>query len=156
MPESARIARQMLQAFDADAWHGDSVSQVIASVTATVANARPIAQAHTIGEIVLHLIATQRILLRRLDGDATAKDMAPEEDWPTMADPSEVAWQAAVAELTSNDRSFRERVAAFPEDRLDLPLIPGGSSAYNNFHGYVQHNLYHLGQIALLSKAHGV
>jgi hypothetical protein len=31
--------------------------------------------------------------------------------------------------------------------------MPEGTSAYNNFHGDVQHNAYHAGQINLLKKA---
>ena len=34
--------------------------------------------------------------------------------------------------------------------------VPGGSSAYNNFHGHVQHLLYHAAQMSLLRKAGAV
>jgi hypothetical protein len=37
--------------------------------------------------------------------------------------------------------------------RLDEPILPGHSSVYVSLHGLVQHNLYHGGQIAILSKA---
>ena len=44
-------------------------------------------------------------------------------------------------------------VAAFDPARLDSPLGPGGHSAYLQFHGVVQHDLWHAGQIAALRKA---
>jgi hypothetical protein len=37
---------------------------------------------------------------------------------------------------------------------LDDRLTAEGSSAYNSFHGCVQHNAYHAGQITMLKKAH--
>jgi hypothetical protein len=56
--------------------------------------------------------------------------------------------------LTHQEHELRDAVAAFPEDRLDEKLMASGtSSAYANFHGHIQHNLYHAGQIALLKKA---
>lgn len=152
--ETGRIRRQMEQAFDGGAWHGPSVREILAGVDAGVAIARPVPGAHSIWEIVLHLVATQRVLLRRLDGDAAATDLPHAEKWPAVAEPGETGWRDTLDRLVAGDRALRDRVAAFPPDRLDEPLIPGGSSAYNNFHGYVQHNLYHAAQVGLLKKMH--
>jgi hypothetical protein len=43
-------------------------------------------------------------------------------------------------------------VEGFDEGRLDRPLAPGGGTGYVQFHGAVQHDLYHAGQIAVLRK----
>jgi hypothetical protein len=153
MTETRRICQQMRQAFEGEAWHGPSVTEILRGVDAPVARAKPIAGAHSIWEIVLHLVATQGVLLRRLDGDVTATNLAPAQDWPAVPEGGEGAWQATLGELADGERRLRERVERFPEGQLDQPLIPGGSSAYNNFHGYVQHNLYHAAQIGLLKKA---
>lgn len=150
--ETARIRRQLEQAFDGGAWHGPSVREILAGMDARVASVRPVPGAHSIWEIVLHLVATQRVLLRRLDGDAEAIDLPHAEEWPPVADPSEAGWRETHERLVAGETALRERIAGFPPDRLDEPLIPGGSSAYNNFHGYVQHNLYHAAQIGLLKK----
>ena len=150
--ETARISRQLQQAFDGEAWHGPSVCEILDGVDANMATAKPVPGAHSIWEIVLHLIATQRILLRRLEGDASAMNLPPSEEWPTATDFSEIAWRDTVAQLRAGNYALRDRIAAFPPDQLDEPLIPGGSSAYDNFHGYVQHNLYHAAQIGLIKK----
>jgi uncharacterized damage-inducible protein DinB len=150
--ETARISNQLKQAFEGGAWHGPSVREILAGVDARVAAARPVPGAHTIWEIVGHLVATQRMLLRRLQGDATASDLPAAEEWPPAAETGEEAWRELMLRLESGDSALRNRIEAFPEGRLDEPLIPGGSSAYNNFHGYLQHNLYHAAQIGLLRK----
>ncbi len=150
MNEIHRICKQMDQAFQGGAWHGPSLLEVLNGVDATVAAAKPLPEAHSIWEIVLHLTATQKLLLRRIHHDPT--ELTPDEDWPPVPDPTEQAWRATVDMLKHGEEKLRQAISRFPDDRLDEPLIEGGSSAYNNFHGHVQHNLYHAAQIGLIRK----
>jgi uncharacterized damage-inducible protein DinB len=149
MREAERISTQMKQAFWGDAWHGQSVTEVLENVDSKKAFAKPVTTGHSIWEIVLHLKATQDVLVNRIQG--VAKELTVEEDWPPVSANSEADWKFDVSRLVKGDEELREKVANFPDDLLDVPLVNGGSSAYNNFHGYVQHTLYHLAQIGLLS-----
>jgi uncharacterized damage-inducible protein DinB len=149
--EIERITDQARKTFVGDAWHGPSVLEVLVDVDAQVAISHPIPGAHSIWELVLHLIATQAVLLRRIHGETAGLD--PTEFWPSVPPASESAWAETVERLKRQDVELRQAIDAFPEDRLDARLTAEGSSAYNNFHGYVQHNAYHAGQIALLRKA---
>ncbi len=153
MSEVERLTDQMRRAFEGDAWHGPSVLEVLDSVDAALAVARPLPQAHSIWDIVLHLIGTQRLLLRRLDGDGSALELSPEEDWPPVARESAEAWSHTQRLFQDLERQVRDGVAALSDERLEEPLIPGGSSAYVTFHGHVQHTLYHAGQINLLKQS---
>jgi hypothetical protein len=153
--ETYRICQQLAQAFDGNAWHGPSVREILTDVDPRVAAAHPVPGAHSIWEIVLHLVSTQQVLLRRLDGDKSAINLPHAEEWPAVTEMDETGWRNTLEKLVAGDRVLRDRIAAFPPDQLDESLIPGGSSAYNNFHGYVQHNLYHAAQIGLLKKMQG-
>lgn len=150
MSEVDRIVDQMTRAFDGGAWHGPALSEILELVDAEAAGARPLRAAHNIWEIVLHLIGTQHLLLARLRG--IDKQLTPDDDWPPVGGTEKDDWARTVGELRNLDRRMRDAVAAFPVEKLDEPLVAGGSSAYLNLHGYVQHNLYHAGQIAILSK----
>ena len=55
--EAARIADQLRRAFEGEAWHGDSLFEILKSVSAEQAAARPIKNGHTIWELVLHIAA---------------------------------------------------------------------------------------------------
>jgi len=145
------IARQMRHAVEGDAWHGAALLEILADVHVATAMARPIRGTHTIWEIVLHLAGTQDLMLRRLRGDATA--LTDEEDWPPIIKASEEAWLATVDAFFAGEKHLREGVEALSAERLGDPLIADGTSAYNNLHGYVQHILYHAGQISLLKAA---
>src|SRR5262249_39471506 len=102
-------------------------------------------------ELVLHLVATQAVLLRRIRGETAG--LNPEEFWPAMPPMSDSAWAETLERLKQQDADMRQAILAFPEERLDARLTAEGSSAYNNFYGYVQHHAYHTGQIRLLKSA---
>ena len=72
MSEATRIADQLSRAFAGEAWHGDSLFEILEGVTAAQASARPIKNAHTIWELVLHIAAWDDAVLRRFGGVAVA------------------------------------------------------------------------------------
>ena len=76
----------------------------------------------------------------------------PAEFWQPVQDTSEGAWAEALGRLRAQEAELLRVVLEFPEGGLDARLTAEGSSAYNNFHGHVQHNAYHAGQIALLKR----
>lgn len=80
MTEASRIADQLNRAFSGDAWHGDSLLEVLEGVGADRAAARPVPDAHSIWELVLHITAWDRAVLRRFDG--TAVELADAENFP--------------------------------------------------------------------------
>jgi uncharacterized damage-inducible protein DinB len=154
MPEAARIADQLRRAFDGDAWHGDSVLEILQSVTPEQAAARPIPNAHTIWELVLHIAAWDGAVLRRIGGDAGT--LAEAENFPAVADASEIAWRSALAAARHVHEELVAAVANLPDSRLD-DIVPGKEGSHYTFYymlqGVVQHELYHAGQIALLKKS---
>ena len=151
MREVERISDQALKMFGGGAWHGPSVLEVLADVDATMAARHPIAGAHSIWELVLHLVATQAVLLRRIRGETAG--LHPEDFWPPVPPASETAWAQTVERLRQQEAELQQAISVFPEERLEARLTAEGSSAYNNFHGHVQHNAYHAGQISLLKRA---
>jgi len=155
MTEVERIVDQSRRAFDGEAWHGPSVVATLKKVTAKQAAARPIASAHSIWELALHIEAWEQACLRRLHGDPAL--LTDEEDWPAVTDTSDVAWQRTRQELANNHQQLLEAIAAVDESRLDQRMNADsgaeGSSVYVTLHGVIQHNLYHAGQIAILLKA---
>jgi len=73
MSEAARIADQLRRAFDGEAWHGDSVFEILQGIRAAQAAARPIKNGHTIWELLLHIAAWDGAVLRRMGGVADVR-----------------------------------------------------------------------------------
>lgn len=153
MSESARIADQLRRAFDGEAWHGDSVLEILKNVTPQQAARHSLKGAHSIWELVLHIAAWDGAVLRRMSGAAVA--LSDAENFPAVSDHSQTAWDAAVAKLRRVHEELVAAVVAFPDAKL-YTLVPGKEGAHYTFyymlHGVVQHELYHAGQIALLKK----
>ncbi len=154
MSETARLADQIRRAFDGEAWHGDSVLEILNGVDAKMAAARPIKNAHSIWELVLHIAAWDSAILKRIGG-ATV-ELRDEQNFPPAKDTSEAAWRKAIEHAKHTHSELVKAVAAFPDSRL-LERVPGKTESYHDFFytfsGIVQHELYHAGQIALLKKA---
>ncbi len=151
MREAERIADQFRRAHEGDAWHGPSLKELLQDVTAGEASARPVAGAHSIVELVLHIAAWERVARRRLEGDAAQIYNTP-EDWPA-GDVSEEAWREALKTLVEENEKLRASILPLDDAKLDEPIYEGMSSIYVTLQGVVQHSLYHAGQIAVLKKA---
>ena len=150
--EVLRLEDQLRRILEGEAWHGPAVLELLSGVSAAQAASHPVAGAHSIWELVLHLATDYDLILRRLAGDG--RPLTAGEDWPACPEPTEEHWRQTVRELESKNRKLREAVRDFPAERLDDPLVAEPShSAYAQFIGVTQHNLYHAGQIALLKRA---
>ena len=148
----ATILQQFDSAWSGEAWHGPALQELLNGVTAAAASARPIPQAHTIWELVLHIRAWEVAVRRRLGGEDVELD--GEEDFP-IAGAGDSAWQQALAALASGHQQLRGVIASLSETSLDA-IVPGKTHSVSfMLHGVIQHNLYHAGQIALLKKALG-
>jgi len=154
MSQTSLLADQIRRAFDGEAWHGDSLNELLKGVTAKTAAARPIKNAHTIWELLLHIAAWDDAVIRRIHGKAFMPTDA--ENFPAVTDTSEAAWQRTIENVRRKHYELVEAVAAFPDLRLG-EKVPGKEPGYYNFYymlsGIVQHELYHAGQIALLKKS---
>lgn len=153
MTETERILDQLKRAYEGDAWHGPAVKHVLDGITAAQAHARPLANAHSIYELVRHIAVWEDVGRRRLEGDPANVEISSPEDWPPPDDTSEPAWEQAKAAVDRGHLALVEAIKRVPESRLDEPILPGKSSVYVTLHGVIQHDLYHAGQIAMLKKA---
>lgn len=144
------LADQIGRAFWGESWHGPSVREVLAGVSADDAMAHPIPGAHSIWEIVLHMTGGYHLVLRRVRGERA--QLSPAEAWPPVAESSAEAWRESQRTLEQLNEQLQSAVRAFPAERLSQEL---GSEypAYVQFLGAPQHDLYHAGQIVLLKKA---
>ncbi|PJJ54710.1 DinB family protein [Hymenobacter chitinivorans] len=158
--ETSRMYDQLTRAFDGNAWSGPSLLATLQHLTASQAAARPIVQAHSIWEIVLHLTTWIQTVQQRVESRRVTP-VTPAQDWPaqpTVLD--EELWEATRRELQAAHAQLLELVASLAESDLEMPVgeepdvEPGPAhSVYVLLHGLAQHNLYHAGQIALLRKA---
>ena len=151
MSEVKRVVEELRCAFDGEAWHGPALIEILDGVDAKTAANRPIATAHTIWELVLHIAGWERVVTRRLYGEKLS--LSDDENFGHITDFSAAAWNGAVAQLRSTHSELVKTVTSLGEERLK-DQVPG--KPYDiafMLHGAAQHAAYHGGQIALLKRA---
>jgi uncharacterized damage-inducible protein DinB len=160
--ERPRLADQLRRMHAGQAWHGPSLKEALDGVTAAMAIAQALPNAHTIYALVHHCTAWANEVYHRLHGRSPRQ---PEEgDFPAPVRAlSEVEWAQALAKLdTAHARLIEATLSLDPAllDRRagdeDSPSLGTGHTYYGMLHGLVQHDAYHAGQIVLLKRAMGV
>lgn len=150
--EVKRIAGQLHASLAGPAWHGPSLLEILEGVTAVEARQHPVAAAHSMAEIVLHVTAWMSAAERRLAGESI--ELEGDADWPPVT--GSFDWSAAVQGLRDVAETLGVRIRTLSDaDLVTIRVRSYGHeySAYVLLHGVVQHNLYHAGQLALLKKA---
>jgi hypothetical protein len=150
MSQLQRILTHYDNVLNGDPWHGDPIYRILEGISAEQAAARPLADRHTIWEIVMHMTFWEGVVTKRLAG--LRAGLVEELNFPGMPNATEANWQQTLDEFRSSNRSFREALTNLDPARLDELTAAGKRTYYGEAHGIIEHHLYHLGQIALLKK----
>jgi uncharacterized damage-inducible protein DinB len=160
MSERERLVDLLRRVHDGDAWHGPSVMAALEGVDAAAARARPVAGAHSIWELALHIVAWRHEVEQRLAGKVPG--LPAEGDWPPVPDVDE-GWGGTAGLLEASHESIVSAVHALGDDAFDREVgderQPGLGARVTNavmLHGLVHHDAYHAGQITILKKGLGL
>jgi uncharacterized damage-inducible protein DinB len=150
MSEIQTIIDELKNIHDGDAWHGPSLKEILSGVSAEQAAAKPLADAHSIWELTLHVAAWEGVFMRRLAGQQMNE---PEEgDFPAVTDTSEEAWRRTLNRFDEEHRRVIEAAVTLTDERLS-EIVPGKDYTVEYMlRGLMRHHVYHAGQIALLKK----
>lgn len=151
MSEIELIADQLNRAFDGEAWHGPALVEILDKIDAKTGAAHPVAEAHSIWELVLHLTTWERVIVRRIQGEALMP--SDDENFPRVRQATDGAWREAIEMLQTTHADLVQRVSAMKEAQLNERVLGKDYDLRFMLSGAVQHAAYHGGQIALLKKA---
>ena len=144
------IIDELKSIHDGDAWHGPSLKEILSGVTAEQAAAKPLANAHSIWELTLHVAVWEGVFIRRLAG--LQVDEPEEGDFPAVTDTNEGEWRQTLTRFDERHSRLIEAVATLTEERL-REIVPGKDYTIEYMlRGLMRHHVYHAGQIALLKK----
>jgi uncharacterized damage-inducible protein DinB len=154
----ATLSRRLQEIWTGTPWYGDPSARILDGITADVAARRFLPGTHTIWEIVLHMTAWTEEVATRVRG--VGSKPPDRGDWPKMPEASPEAWAATLADLQQARRQLLAEIEATHEEDFHLhvksfkdPSTDTGASRAHTVTGLIEHDAYHLGQIALLKKA---
>lgn len=137
-----------------DPWHGPALLALVSDLTPAQAAARPIAGAHSIWELVLHVDSWMRIVRERMLGKK--REISDKRNWPRVPARNAAAWRRTLANLRRSEQALRKTLLAQPAGRFEVGSKRYDARLTRNAHGTIAHVAYHGGQIALLRRAQGL
>ena len=145
MSLTQRIADAYRAATIKGAWYGPTVAELIAKTSPELTAPPPVPGAHSISELLQHLLLWNERIRNTSDGQPMPRWDA-EKEWAEPAIP----WNELVARWNLSRDLLEEKIRNFPIQDL-TKQVAGRSYPYETmFHGIVQHAIYHSGQIAMV------
>lgn len=144
------LSDELRRAVRGEAWHGPSIQELIAPLSAEEAMQRPIPAAHNIWELVVHITSWANIALRRINGGQV--EPREGEDWPEVHEFAEARWSEAREALAESYERLSEVVLGMTDSELAANAPKSTRSIAGMVSGVAQHAAYHGGQIAILRK----
>jgi len=152
--KTADYLRQWQAIYEGKPWYGPSLQAVLQGLDAEAAYWKPRPGAHSIIELLHHILCWRRHFVQRLSGklDFSIELNSP-EDWTAYEGPSEETWKEMVKELEGNQKEIMRLLNGKEDGFLEEDSGKGGITFRERLEGTIQHDLYHLGQMAMV-KAH--
>lgn len=148
--ETYRITELLRRAFDGEPWFGPSVMDTLSKVTLEeTLNQLP--NSHTIIELLEHMIAWRIFVIKRLQGD-NEFEIKQEESFKHVSAMTSGIWQDAMQRLHQTQDSLLQILSQTTDEKLDDMVAGREYTVDKMLYGVIQHDIYHIGQIALLQK----
>ena len=153
---TAEILTQKLDnVFNGQPWYGTAINEIIAKVNFETAFEKPANAAHNVAEILLHMMSWTEETIDRLNEKPAS--MPVSGDWPETGTPTEEKWQLWKDDLTLLNVNLTKAIQNLPEDKWDKPITDERGSEPVTTHtglvkGFIEHQVYHAGQIAILTR----
>jgi len=146
------LAEQLKDAFEGDPWFGKNAKALLSEVAEEIAFEKPNGQ-HSILELVWHMITWREFTISRFKKDAT-KDLHYFEsnDWRELDHSNKSLWRQGLQRLYQTESELLEIMQAQKDELLDQNVEERNYSFRKLLNGIVQHDIYHLGQIAYIKK----
>lgn len=155
MTKSEKLKGQLERVLWGDAWYGTPIYAIIEQVSFEAAYEKPQGNVHNIAGIVLHMLAWTEEVLDRMNGMTAGTPSSG--DWPDPGKPDEQKWQNYVNDLKLVNVNLLGAIGNFPEEKWsELINDTRGTEPVTTYedlvNGFIQHQVYHAGQIALLTR----
>jgi uncharacterized damage-inducible protein DinB len=158
MNTSIKLQQELTKVLSGEPWYGDCIYDIIEPVTFEMAYDKPPGAAHSIVEIVMHMVSWTEEVIDRMNGKPAGVPFSG--DWPEPGSPEEQRWQNYVDDLKLVNVNLLEAIRKFPEEQWNEPIEDKRSdeppTSYKELiYGFIQHQIYHAGQIAVLKRIVG-
>ena len=150
--ETQYIIKSFESTLSGQPWFGRAVYEILEEVDEVKANIKPNGSDHSMIVLLWHMNTWAGFVLGSLE-NKTAEEMKAIEanDWREI-DPKIHTWKKGMEQLRVTHNKIVE-ILSKKEDSFLSEIVPTRKFNYRfMLNGLIQHNIYHLGQVAFLKK----
>jgi len=148
------IIHNLQECFDGKPWYGISVLEKLQVIPWQIVNEQTYSD-KSIAVLVQHMLNWRIFVLKKLEGDKTFNIVIDgENDWDAVLVNSEEEWQNLIRSLQSSQNKLLQSLSKYSDELLQQQ-VPGKAYIFGPILASIsQHDVYHLGQIAMLNAMH--
>jgi uncharacterized damage-inducible protein DinB len=146
-----QLADDFTRLYDGNPWYGENFRQVVSDITHEEALALP-PNGHSIARILWHIVKWRKALAERLLGNLDYRaNVSDADNWRDPASIDGASWEEALKQFNALQSVIVSELRLRNDVFLDEEFLPGKTYRWLTV-GVIQHDIYHLGQIALLKS----
>lgn len=150
--EIQNIISTLQNTLQGDPWYGRAVYEILEEVEPAYVFINPDEKGHSLIELLYHMVDWAQFTQNALE-EKPGKDTVyfEEMDWREI-DPTIHTWKNGLKELKSAHQRIIELLQTKEDSFLESPVKDRSYNMGTLMHGLIQHDIYHLGQIAYVKK----
>ena len=150
--ETQSIIRNLQNILSGEPWFGRAVFPILEEVDESKIYFHPGDSQHSLAELLFHMITWSEFCLKHLENTPANEIKEVENrDWREI-NPKTHTWKNGLDQF----RSIHEKIISIlgaKEDSFLKEIVPGREFNFRfMLNGLIQHNIYHLGQVAYINK----
>ena len=150
--ELQSIISSLQNVLEGHPWFGRNVYEILAEADEAKVFVKPNAEAHSMADLLYHMLTWAEFTQKRIEKEVIENMAALEAlDWRVI-DPSIHTWQKGMAALQASHQKIITLLQSKDDIFLEETVDYRKYSFRFLLNGLIQHNIYHLGQVAYLSK----
>ena len=147
------LIQQLKESYEGDPWFGRNMQIILSEINAELAVQKPANNQHSILELLYHVINWRQFTINRLQGPLK-NDLQhfEQHDWQQLDHSDKTLWDKGLQELQFTQQKLLELLNNMNAEQLNEPVKERSYTNSYLINGIIQHDIYHLGQIAYIKK----
>lgn len=146
------IIDQLRDAYEGDPWFGRPVKQILAEVDESIAFEKPYGQ-HSMLDLLWHMITWREFTVDRIQHSPQMQlDYFDRNDWRQLDPQDRTLWQQGLERLQETQDQLLKLLETCPDNLLEQIVRDRSYNFRKLLYGIIQHDIYHLGQVAYIKK----
>lgn len=150
--ELEKYAYQLNENFSGEPWFGRNIQSILGEIDEKKVFQKPGGQ-HSILELLYHMINWRLFTINQVEKNPSVRAKHYEEnDWQVLDHTDSSLWKKGLQALQGSQQKLVGLLKQMTDEKLQDPVPERNYNYRSLINGIIQHDIYHLGQIAYINK----